>query len=787
MSSYTPSIGNASKIHVYLGYVNLQANMTSGSGGITVVPSGFSFMSSDVGNPIMVFGAGPGGAPLWSTVTHVRPPGSGTLADNASTTTANRQVVIFRELKPAGPYIALSTMAFDESISNRPTFKFTARSDDGSFIPSVGQAVLVIHSDTGDLFGGSIDHAKAINTPGQAQVDTECECVSWDQILTRRLIVMTGAFPLGGVTETFQGPSFYVDLSHYPSNIYSIKTNGVAQTFGTFPDGTVEWWWALNLLDINQVPGPDQGTWGAGTTYAKHDRVQEVIGGTPVTFQSLIDGNIGNDPNVTASAWCGYPLLATDTVVVNYDYPGATGAAPSYSNMTAAAIVTALAAMVVNEGVALGSVVTGPTVDALKLSMRDTVASALTTLCQYISNPNSASYRAYVDERRRLQFEELGVTRTAPWNIDESDNSDGNVLIQVSNQITREKFADSALVEVTGAVASESFNDNFAGTGSSESFNTTFPIFSVNSIARSISSGGGPEPPAQVVKANGPPGAFWYYVPGTNTIFAGTSSGAWDALIAYGVGDVVTGTGGIHYTSLQAGNLNHAIPLGPWNSGDTYASGDLVTVVSRWFSSTTSGNVGNNPLTSSAWAEVTPLWWFATAPQTNERLDVTYQPEIALTQTYIDSAIASARAAIESGTGEYDSYLSLSNSLPFALVSGLNVAASVAALYSALSRQTGVQTYRPGLRAGQSITVNLPEIGAVGDYTVDQVRMVDSDGAAIWTVTLATGAIIGDYRTAFKAGLAGGGGSISAVGGGGGGGTPSGPVSVTSRGANVTY
>ena len=88
---YLPSNYAADTLKVYLGRVNNFAAMSSGSAAVNA--AGLGFASSDIGNPVMVFGAGPGGSPLITTVSAVSGANAATLAANASTSVTGKTVI----------------------------------------------------------------------------------------------------------------------------------------------------------------------------------------------------------------------------------------------------------------------------------------------------------------------------------------------------------------------------------------------------------------------------------------------------------------------------------------------------------------------------------------------------------------------------------------------------------------------------------------------------------------------------------------------------------------------
>jgi hypothetical protein len=128
-----------------------------------------------------------------------------------------------------------------------------------------------------------------------------------------------------------------------------------------------------------------------------------------------------------------------------------------------------------------------------------------------------------------------------------------------------------------------------------------------------------------------------------------------------------------------------------------------------------------------------------------------------------NSASIAARSAIEGGTGYYDTYIAVPT--PSTLAGGTSLGASIVNYFGDVPSKVEVQSYRGGLRPGQNITVNLPEIGAAGTYMVFSAALDCSGNLMLWTYELVAGALLGDYRQALK-NLAGGSqtasGSVSA-------------------------
>lgn len=652
---YVPTPNSASALHVYLGTNNVYVSVT----GTTINPdpaSGWGFLATDVGCPIMLIGGKYGGSPqtsfatFWTTIAAVNWDSDGVLTAAPPADVVGGQAIIFREIAydehAAAPhYILDGTLQMDASLSNRPTCNFAVHSADGTFIPEVGQAILVTHDVYGDQFGGSIDQVQITNYSTIAAVKIQCQCVSWEAILGRRLLRNTTLL-YQTKTDTVQQPNAFTMwriffLTSVPANMVTVTLNGNPQTFGVYVDSSTptthaaDWYWSptQNLIW--------QDDWS---------------GGVPAP-----------------------DLIPTDVLLVTYTVPPAN--VMDYYNTDAGAIVTALIGLVENEGFTLDIAAGSPSIIQLSFSTGDTVDSALNSLAGYVSN-GTDNYWYYITPRRVLHFETQGdpIANPAPWNLSTLDASDGNVLIQLSNTVTREKYANAALVDLGDSVSSLSETDSWPGDGSSREFNTarpmaTAPTITVNGVAKTVGL----------------------------------------------LGDPLTGTGRQWY----------------WELG----------------SSTITQDVGEGILTET------------------DMLSATYFPQVSITEQWKNSTAIAARKLVEGGSGECDTYVSMSGGAP--QVSTVNQAEQLATYLAFMSEKVEGQTYRGGLIPGQSITVNVAQINAIGDYVVESVSLSVQNKLAVWSFSLIAGAVIGDWRTAVKSlgagGGAGGGGAVSGGGGGGGG------------------
>lgn len=86
----------------------------------------------------------------------------------------------------------------------------------------------------------------------------------------------------------------------------------------------------------------------------------------------------------------------------------------------------------------------------------------------------------------------------------------------------------------------------------------------------------------------------------------------WSAITSYSIGNIVTGSNGLRYVSLQNTNLNNDPTTSPtywqelrltlaWNATSTFASGDRVFYNSYQYISLQSSNTNHTPSSNSAW------------------------------------------------------------------------------------------------------------------------------------------------------------------------------------------
>ena len=488
---------------IYLGFVGT-GGVTTASGTtvtfITGTAAVFGLCSLMVGAPVFIAYGASSTHGFWTTVASVVSNDTTTPIFEFTTTDAvpnaknSTTVIVYLpinqtaqiNLTEPGPhapptagygysfYIQQSTIDCESSLTTRPTLNFTIISfptnPNVPFFPLVGQPVLMVSATYGRLFGGSVDSCKTSNIPGSNGVMNACQCVSDDSVLTRRLLMLTGAFAIGTNTDNFtgDGSTRTFNLTHYPSLIQSVTVNGVMETFGAY-NSSAYLWWQIDTYAVEVNPA----------------------------FATVPNG---------------------ETLSIQYDAPGAQVQTPIYTNMTAGAIVTALCNLANNDGINIASTIeTGPTVDSIAYTTQDTIDTALQNLITYISDGTN-NYWYWMDAYKTLHFDLQGVTTTAPWNISQADGSDGNVLMQIAVTTSRDQFANAAWADIGTAIGNSYAANSWIGDGSTRSFNTTYGIDSVYSPAGGLTLFSGGTLIPQTVGLTGQTGFDWYFTVGDNTL-----------------------------------------------------------------------------------------------------------------------------------------------------------------------------------------------------------------------------------------------------------------------------
>jgi hypothetical protein len=201
MSTFKPTYDSTS-IAVLIGTVG-GGVMTSGSPnlgpvGFTPLPGRSSadyFSAADVGRIVMVLGAGAAGSTLVAKILTYTDTQHVVLTVSASTSVSAgvSNTVVFRPV-----VVGANSVGFTDELTNHNTGKFMARLLDGAFPPVEGQPFLFTSTDPavgtgtyGTFFGGELAAVTVTNYPGTSgknDVYAECDCVSYETVMTRRVL-----------------------------------------------------------------------------------------------------------------------------------------------------------------------------------------------------------------------------------------------------------------------------------------------------------------------------------------------------------------------------------------------------------------------------------------------------------------------------------------------------------------------------------------------------------------------------------------------------------------------
>ena len=202
------------------------------------------------------------------------------------------------------------------------------------------------------------------------------------------------------------------------------------------------------------------------------------------------------DPSLT--------LSGTDTIVFTVNGTAASGGANiipllTFTNTNADAIAVALISFIAaSEGISItGNVAAGPLIQSIQFPALQSIDAALSSLCEFISGVSGA-YWYYIDPRKGFNFAIQGVSNQAPWNIEETDGSDGNVLMVVSNTVTREKFYNAAWLDLS--TLANQVSVYCQGDGMTQSFNMPYPIAAAPSVTLYTGNAPYPTPTGDIVK-----------------------------------------------------------------------------------------------------------------------------------------------------------------------------------------------------------------------------------------------------------------------------------------------
>ena len=687
---------------------------------------GSSFLlPTDPGLVIMIMGAGPGAGPLWTTINVVSSGTAGTTIDSATAAVTDAQCTIFRQL-PSTSHILCESLSGQASIRNFPTFNFDVVSIDGSFIPVAGTPILVIHSIYGDQFGGYIEQAKSKNMLPTMAVTTSCECVAWDKVLTRRLIYLTSnnnPVDIATATNSFvvDGKRTSYDLFAVPITVTavdlvgscSISGNTLSLIYGaqfystpSFIGTQVILHYTSGDVTVNITAFPNTNT---ATLASSPGNTSGVLYSIPQTF-----GTVGSN---TSSQWFWSPTTST----IQQGFASTTARSetlqPYGGTFDMLAVTYTYLSQIVYSNIA--------------------VATLIESIIGLISNEGittSISLASDVPTITQINFQKSDTIDSALAAIVKQIN-DG-----VNNYWYRMSPRKVLVFDIIGVTQAAPWNIEVGGTGANSDGNVapdidleiTLEKYS-NTALVEVSAAQGSSELSQNIVGGSPQRRSWNVSSGiaaTPTITRWTQA----SLAGIGIGSF----------------LPYPQTVGLLNDPATGQGMD-------WYWSPGSPTITQDPVIGFALG-------FGTGGDTvGEYLQVQYFPQISLVQTYQDTAGIAARIAIEGGSGEYDTYVSPGNLANIADSANVNYAQAVIAAYGSISKTLNVVTPRGGLAPAMSMVITLTEFGLSATMVVDSVGIHEEQNITKWRIALVFGAVIGDWKTAWKS-MGGGETGISGIG-----------------------
>ena len=831
---FWPTAGNSSNLHICLGWVNLSCNLTgaggSGSGNLCDVDTtkGFSFDPSDVGSIIMVAGAGPGGAPLWTTIASYTAANAAVLTDSGGPV-LTLQAVIYREINVStvngDGHVLSGSIRSRSSLTTMASLNFAIRSCDGSLAPQAGQPVLAYMlsgalpavyaagttyaagapvsyygqiflslqgSNTGntpvsgestawwssqDVFGGKIAQAKSINYPGLAEIQTQCQCVSWDVLLTDAVLSMRSSAQSATVQGfTGDGTTTSWDLTYIPVTVTSIQEVSTSSVTTSTTGGvtTVKWASGYDFSDL-----------GAGDTV--------IISGIPYVVNAIVNNQTLTLTTVAPTFVTGQPAgmqgpsqMAgiVDTETTHTDLRG------TFSNYVH-----------VIAGCSFGALSVGSTlyINRTVYTVATVVSDVEVTLT---TNPGNQSGVGWVSDN----------PREVPWGVAGTSGAEytwapgtskitqsglpflpmapGRTLLVSYTYVGASQFTNTTAGAIVTAICAAIANDNVSVDAAAGPAVTSLAFDVSQTVEQCLSK------LCQYVSLGTT--IYWYWIDARIVLHfelqGVTSAAPWNissalmdplggpsnANVLIEVSNTQTMEKMVNAAAVSTSNILGSQILtqvfacdGTKRTFNTdFPIGQLLTMSYTDIFGTFYPPFG----VLNAGTVTDGFYWAPNSTAITEdisgntltacSLTVTYLPIVSSLLTYYNTAAIAARQAIEGGSGEHDSYTTSSGTLPI-LTSGITLAQIIAEYFAAVSQAINVVTYRSGLQTGQSITVDLPGIAASGSYVIDSVSMTDVGNVLKWTVSILAGAAIGDWRTAFKNLTGAGGNSITALGGAG--------------------
>lgn len=245
--------------------------------------------------------------------------------------------------------------------------------------------------------------------------------------------------------------------------------------------------------------------------------------GQPVLIQDSDFGDLfgGSIDQVTRTNLPGSDQVQCDCLVVGYEKLAGkrtTGEltddatqnpnAGSFSDLPAGQVIEYLVRHALGADGITVDAIDGPNINfSARYEMCD---SAFDRICEICSNETD-KYFWYVDSWRKVHFAKQDST-AAPWNVQASDGSDGNVLVQVSDTDSREKYVNRAFVDM-GQYIGTADTETFPGDGTTQEFSlqrgiAMLPVIKVDDEAKSVG----------ILNVDPAGSKDWYYNLGSNVV-----------------------------------------------------------------------------------------------------------------------------------------------------------------------------------------------------------------------------------------------------------------------------
>ena len=130
-------------------------------------------------------------------------------------------------------------------------------------------------------------------------------------------------------------------------------------------------------------------------------------------------------------------------------------------------------------------------------------------------------------------------------------------------------------------------------------------------------------------------------------------------------------------------------------------------------------------------------------------LAVTYQGQFPILVQNRDQGAVTERATVEGGSGLYEAIEDHSEITRGSLAK--DFAAGLLRRYARIPHQLDIETDEVGLRAGQLITVTMPDMGLDGEYLIETAEIKDLTGAKLrYNLTVLDGEPFGTFQAFFR-------------------------------------